>query len=184
MNSFSCLSSLFLLLNYILLLTYISLLWITLDSHLHRLGFAAQARANLSYFLVLFSLFSLELALEITINVIYLYQWHYFDFPYVEYGAIVEITGIWINAACWINDFYNSTAFLHSITQFTYNKLSYYQHLSWTLQIINAVHHHLSHSFKDFFSKCDQIRWKLRKWSHLLKKALMKNFIFRALQHA
>ena len=33
---------------------------------------------------------------------------------------------------------------------------------------------------KDFFSKCDQIRSKLRIWSHLLKKSLMKNFIFYA----
>ena len=31
---------------------------------------------------------------------------------------------------------------------------------------------------KDFFSKCDQIRRKLRIWSHLLKKSLMKNIIF------
>ena len=31
---------------------------------------------------------------------------------------------------------------------------------------------------KDFFSKCDQIRRKLRIWSHLLKKFLMKNFTF------
>ena len=35
-------------------------------------------------------------------------------------------------------------------------------------------------SIKDFFSKCDQIRWKLGIWSHLLKKSLMENFIFRA----
>ena len=28
---------------------------------------------------------------------------------------------------------------------------------------------------KDFFSKCDQIRRKLRSWSHLLKKCLMEN---------
>ena len=35
-------------------------------------------------------------------------------------------------------------------------------------------------SIKDFFSKCDQIRWKLRIWSHLLKKSLMQNFIFGA----
>ena len=27
---------------------------------------------------------------------------------------------------------------------------------------------------KDFFSKCDQIRRKLRIWSHLMKKSLMK----------
>ena len=31
---------------------------------------------------------------------------------------------------------------------------------------------------KDFFSKCDQIRSKLRIWSHLLMKSLMENFIF------
>ena len=31
---------------------------------------------------------------------------------------------------------------------------------------------------KDFFSKCNQIRRKLRIWSHLLKKSLMENFIF------
>ena len=33
-------------------------------------------------------------------------------------------------------------------------------------------------SIKHFFSKCDQIRRKLRIWLHLLKKFLMENFIF------
>ena len=33
-------------------------------------------------------------------------------------------------------------------------------------------------SIKDFFSKYDQIRRKLRIWSHLRKKSLMENFIF------
>ena len=33
-------------------------------------------------------------------------------------------------------------------------------------------------SIKDFFSKCDQIRRKLRIWLHLLNKSLMENFIF------
>ena len=33
---------------------------------------------------------------------------------------------------------------------------------------------------KDFFSKCDQIRSFLWIRSHLLKKSLMENFIFRA----
>ena len=33
---------------------------------------------------------------------------------------------------------------------------------------------------KDNFSKCDQIRRKLRIWSHLLKKYLMENFTFYA----
>ena len=36
----------------------------------------------------------------------------------------------------------------------------------------------MNFSIKDFFSKCDQIRKKLRIWSHLLKKSLMENFIF------
>ena len=35
-------------------------------------------------------------------------------------------------------------------------------------------------SIKYFFNKCDQIRRKLRIWSHLLKKYLMENFIFYA----
>ena len=33
-------------------------------------------------------------------------------------------------------------------------------------------------SIKDFFSKCEQIRRKLRICSHLLKKSLVGNFIF------
>ena len=32
-------------------------------------------------------------------------------------------------------------------------------------------------SIKDFFSKCDQILRKLRIWSQLLKKPLIKNLI-------
>ena len=32
-------------------------------------------------------------------------------------------------------------------------------------------------SIKDFLSKCDQIRRKLRIWPHLLKKSLIENFI-------
>ena len=33
-------------------------------------------------------------------------------------------------------------------------------------------------SSKDFSSKCDQIRRKLRIWPHLQEKSLMENFIF------
>ena len=33
-------------------------------------------------------------------------------------------------------------------------------------------------SFKDFFSKSDQIRSFLQIWSHIRKKCLMENFIF------
>ena len=38
----------------------------------------------------------------------------------------------------------------------------------------------LKFSIKDFFSKCDQICSFQQIWSHLLKKPLMENFIFRA----
>ena len=41
-----------------------------------------------------------------------------------------------------------------------------------------SLHKKMKFSIKDFFSKCDQIRRKLWIWSHLLKKSLMKNFIF------
>ena len=37
---------------------------------------------------------------------------------------------------------------------------------------------------EDLFSKCDQIDRKLRIWSHLLKKSLMENFMFRAVHNA
>ena len=37
-------------------------------------------------------------------------------------------------------------------------------------------------SIKDFFGKCDQIHSFLRICSHLLKKSLMKNFIFCAVR--
>ena len=37
-------------------------------------------------------------------------------------------------------------------------------------------------SIKDLFSKCGQIRRKLRIWLHLLKKSLMENFIFCAVR--
>ena len=39
-------------------------------------------------------------------------------------------------------------------------------------------------SIKDFFIKCDQIRWKLWILLHLLKKSLMENFIFCAVKCA
>ena len=44
------------------------------------------------------------------------------------------------------------------------------------LKIINAQK--MKFSIEDLFSKCDQIRKKLRIWSHLLKKSSMENFFF------
>ena len=42
----------------------------------------------------------------------------------------------------------------------------------------NTPHKKMKFSIKELFSKCDQIRGFLPIWSHLLKKPLMKNFIF------
>ena len=41
-----------------------------------------------------------------------------------------------------------------------------------------TAHTKMKFFIKDFISKCDQIHRFLRIWSHLLKKSLMKNFIF------
>ena len=41
-----------------------------------------------------------------------------------------------------------------------------------------TVHKKMIFSIKDFVKKCDQVRKKLRIWSHLLKKSWMENFIF------
>ena len=41
-----------------------------------------------------------------------------------------------------------------------------------------TLHKKLKFSIMDFFSKCDKIRSFLQICSHLLKKSLMKNFIF------
>ena len=46
------------------------------------------------------------------------------------------------------------------------------------IKIITHTAQKMKISIEDFFSKCDQIRSKLRIWSHLLRKSLMKNFIF------
>ena len=51
-----------------------------------------------------------------------------------------------------------------------------------TQKIKDNIAQKLKFSIKDFFSKCDQIGRFLRIWPHLLKKFLMENFIFCAVQ--
>ena len=55
---------------------------------------------------------------------------------------------------------------------------AYYFHCFWL-----HTAQKMKFSIKDFFSKCDQIRRKLRIWSHLLKKSLKENFIFCAVTY-
>ena len=50
----------------------------------------------------------------------------------------------------------------------------------WSTKLLEVLRtaQKANYSIKDCFSKCDQIRRKLRIWSHLPTKSLMKNFIF------
>ena len=64
------------------------------------------------------------------------------------------------------------TSFIHYTTQ----------QMTFSVKDLTSVTaQKIKFSFKDFFSKCDQIRRKLRIWSHLLKKSLMENIIFCAM---
>ena len=60
-------------------------------------------------------------------------------------------------------------------------KTQYFYVTSITWQQVTVLDHHCTKNEvfrQDFFSKCDQICSFLWIWSHLLKKSLMKNFIF------
>ena len=46
------------------------------------------------------------------------------------------------------------------------------------IRVLNFAEQKMKFFIKDLFSKCDQIRRKLGSWLHLLKKSLMRNFIF------
>ena len=60
-------------------------------------------------------------------------------------------------------------------------------HVSWSSSVkifakpaymIEFTAQKMKFSLNDFSSKCDEIRRKLRIWSHLLEKSIMENFIF------
>ena len=46
------------------------------------------------------------------------------------------------------------------------------------LDLLKIIAQKIKFYVKDFFSKCDQMRRKLRIWSHLLNEFLMENFTF------
>ena len=50
--------------------------------------------------------------------------------------------------------------------------------LFWNITLHHVTAQKMKYSIREFFSKYDQIRRKLRIWSHLLKKFLMENFNF------
>ena len=58
-----------------------------------------------------------------------------------------------------------------------YNFAIRYIEIWWKIWV-NDTTQKMKFSIKDFFSKCDQICWKLLIWSHLLMKSVMENFFF------
>ena len=62
---------------------------------------------------------------------------------------------------------------------FTYSlkKVQELEFLTFVIDIANTAQK-MKFSIENFYSKCDQIRKKLRIWSHLLDKSLMENLIF------
>ena len=64
----------------------------------------------------------------------------------------------------------------------TYVRYFASQMFNYIMYWSQKVHKKMKFSIKDFFSKCEQIRRKLRICSHLLKKSLMENFVFCAVQ--
>ena len=53
-----------------------------------------------------------------------------------------------------------------------------YERLEQLLDLTNEISQIMAFLIKDLFSRCDQIRRKLRIWSHLLKKYFMKIIFF------
>ena len=51
-------------------------------------------------------------------------------------------------------------------------------YIKWTGFTSRTTAQKRNFSIRDFFSKCDQIRRKMRIWSYLLKKTSTENFIF------
>ena len=67
-------------------------------------------------------------------------------------------------------------------------KIGWFKELTSSLDWITASFiipcKKMKFSIMDFFSKCGQIRRKLRIWSHLLKKSLMENFFCAVIHHS
>ena len=57
-------------------------------------------------------------------------------------------------------------------------RVSFYADFKTLIKTTFYTAQKIKFSMKDFFSKCDETRMKLRIWSDLLKKPLIENFIF------
>ena len=75
----------------------------------------------------------------------------------------------------------NSFSVLRLFSKF---ELTYIMSFKFHEPTLTSTAQKMKFSIKDFFSKSDQIRSFLRIWLHLLKKSLMENFIFCAVQNS
>ena len=69
-------------------------------------------------------------------------------------------------------------SFKFKIVFFFFDPKYFYEMTISCIIAITRTAQKIRFSITDFFSKCDQIRWKLQIWSHLLKKSVIVNFIF------
>ena len=62
--------------------------------------------------------------------------------------------------------------------KFRFSSILFCPNISAGFEEATTTAQKMTFSMKDFFSDCDQSHRKLWIWSHLLKKPLMENFIF------
>ena len=90
----------------------------------------------------------------------------------MRWSALIVIIWKWAGQLTRLaGDVESRLARFHLIRNYLTNEIYHFFRLSHTAQ-------KMKFSFKDFFSKCDQICRKLRIWSHSRKKSLMENFIY------
>ena len=88
----------------------------------------------------------------------------------VIFAMFVSILEVFEKMRCWFKDLLIFTKIERYIL-FGHDECVYSSYFSHNSQ-------KMKFSIKNFFNKCDQIRRKLRIWSHLVKKSLNKQFIF------
>ena len=100
---------------------------------------------------------------------------------------LIFMTGFFISlkpyfrVKCWALSF-ESISFRDLINFSNFSNNFQYIFIEYCLGVAFTAQK-MKFSIKDFFSKYDQIRKKLRIWSHLLKKCLMENLIFCAVSY-
>ena len=89
-----------------------------------------------------------------------------------------------VSQRCFYGKLFLKYETMHAEYAYFMNSLTF-EHLTGRDCFWRHIHcTEMKFSIKAFLSKCDQIRNFLRIWSHLLKKALMRNFIVCAVKYS